>query len=297
MGVIALVASAAALAGPPALPPLPAQGLAVTDPRGITLVDLRGRRVARLAGYKFVTEYLQSPGLPRLRDLGGRRWQLNVRMHRLVRAEGGLGLAGGSTVAFARGTWILRRGERVLLRLRHRLPYFDEDRTAVSTGRRTVDLATGRRLAVPSGCVLASRRAPRWILLCDGELPTSIEELVDGVSRILAGPAYKNAQGAAGYWQYVRVAPDGRRLLAQWSGECESPSAFFVTAGKWLAAGDKSLESFALGWSRDGRALVYFPQGLCGGTFHGGPGVYALGRGKPQRLVAVTRMQAVAFWG
>jgi hypothetical protein len=297
MGVIALVASAAALAGPPALPPLPAQGLAVTDPRGITLLDLRGRRLARLGGHRFVVEYVHGAGLPRLRDVAGRQWRLDVRAHRLVRAEEGFPLAAGATLTFSRRTWIVRRGKRVLLRIRRELPSLDEDRTVVSTVRRTIDLATGRTLPVPRGCALASRRAPRWILLCGGVLPSSIEELVDGRRRRLAGPPYANPRGPGGYWQYVRVAPDGRRILAQWSGECESPAAFFVTAGKWLEAGAKSDESIVLGWSRAGRAVVYFPQGLCGGTFHAGPGVYALGRGKPQRLVPTTRMQSVALWG
>ena len=285
-----------------ALPPLPAQGIAVSSASGTMLYDVQGRRLAELSGYRFVTEYILNYELPRFRDRSGRRWWLDVGKRRFVRAEAGLPLAAGRTIAFVNRTWVVRRGGRVAMRMlpRKEFPYLDEGRTAVSTLRRTIDLATGKRLAIPKGCVLASRRAPRWILLCGKRtygtlLPSSIEQLVDGRRRRITGPAHTNAMGPAGYWVYVRV---GRaRLLAQWSGECESPSAFMLAGRKLRGLGAESDESFALGWTRDGRAIVNFPQGACGGTFRSGPGVYALENGKARRLVATTRLQRVAFWG
>ena len=43
-------------------------------------------------------------------------------------------------------------------------------------------------------------------------------------------------------------------------------------------------------------ALVHFPRGVCGGTYHGGPGVYAV-TGMQVRLVVATKpKQQVAFW-
>jgi hypothetical protein len=295
---MALIATTAALA----LPPLPAQGIAVAKPGGVTLLDTQGRRLAQLDGYRFVTEYVLNSELPRLRDRAGRRWQLDVRAHRLVPAERGLPLAAGATIAFVKRTWVVRRGDRVLMRMlpRREFPYFDEDRAVVSTVRRTLDLATGKPVAIPKGCVLASRRTPRWILLCGRStygtlLPTSIERLVEDRRQRIAGPAFTNSAGPAGYWVYVRAGASGR-LLAQWSGECESPAGFVVANGRRQPLGAASVESVALGWS-DGRALVHFPQGVCGGTFHGSPGVYGLGARKPVLLVPTTRHDRVAYWG
>ena len=298
VGLTALIATTAALA----LPLLPAHGIAVAQPGGIALYDVGGRRLARLDGYRFTTEYMLNVGLPRFRDAAGRRWQLDVRTHRLVRAETGLPLAGGTTIAFVKRQWVVRRGGRVLMRMlpRREFPYLDEDRTVVSTVRRTLDLTTGKPLKVSKGCVLASRRVPRWLLLCGGRtygtlLPTSVERLVDGRRQRIVGPPYRNPTGRpAGYWVYVRAA-GASRLLAQWSGECEAPSAFVVANGKLRVLGRRSDESVALGWSGS-RPIVHFPQGLCGGTFHGAPGVYTLGGAKPRLLVPTTRGDRVAFW-
>lgn len=312
MGLAALIATTAALAAPSALPPLPRQGLAVSNGTRVTLFDLRGRRVARLEGYRFVTEYVLNGGLPRLRDGAGRRWQLDVGRHRLVRADAGLPLAAGATIAFTKRVWVVRRRGRVLLRMlpRKEFPYFDEDRAVVSTVRRTVELATGRVLRIPRGCVLASRRAPRWILLCGRAtygtlLPTSIEELVGGRRRRIAEPAFTNPRGPAGYWVYVRVAPGGRSLLAQWSGECESPAAFLISRAndKLRPVGARTRagapESVAVGWTQDGRPLVRFTAGVCAGGFPGGPGIYSLERNGTARLVVPlnSRTEGVAFWG
>ena len=53
-------------------------------------------------------------------------------------------------------------------------------------------------------------------------------------------------------------------------------------------------ESFALGWTRDGRALVELPKGECaGGTAP--PGVYAFAADGSKRLIA--RGSAAAFFG
>ena len=78
------------------------------------------------------------------------------------------------------------------------------------------------------------------------------------------------------------LSPDGRTLLAQWSGECEIPHAFVLPAGGGPlrpVTGERdwrtSPESVALGWLADGRARVRLLEGLCG---HGArrPGIYAI---------------------
>ena len=68
--------------------------------------------------------------------------------------------------------------------------------------------------------------------------------------------------GPVGFWVSHRIflAPDGRTLLAQWSGECESQSTYLVPR----AGGKPRLvflsESRALGWSKDGRARVVLAE-------------------------------------
>ena len=77
---------------------------------------------------------------------------------------------------------------------------------------------------------------------------------------VVAGPIEK-----VGRWLGLYVSPDGKTLLAQWSGACEISTAYFVSA-----AGGKprpltnyakgSAESGAYGW-RGSRALVSLPRG------------------------------------
>jgi hypothetical protein len=53
--LIGMVAAASALATP--LPPLPAEGLVLSQGDGITLVNLQGRRLGHVDGLRFATEY------------------------------------------------------------------------------------------------------------------------------------------------------------------------------------------------------------------------------------------------
>jgi hypothetical protein len=87
--------------------------------------------------------------------------------------------------------------------------------------------------------------------------------------------------GRVGHWERAFLSPDGKTLLAQWSAECETPVAFFVTldGGEARPVAGRSLRdapvSVADGWLRDGRALVEFPQSPCGSAIER-PGVYAV---------------------
>jgi hypothetical protein len=77
-----------------------------------------------------------------------------------------------------------------------------------------------------------------------------------------------------GYWRSVELSPDRKTLLLQWSGECESQTAYLARAdGSGLRPVET--ESVALGWTRSGRAVVDLPRGACAG---GGrrPGIYLL---------------------
>jgi hypothetical protein len=83
----------------------------------------------------------------------------------------------------------------------------------------------------------------------------------------------------AGHWRYAVGSPSGAATLAQWSGECEVPTAFWidvngtariVTGGSDLSAAPESL---GLGWTQNERAVVFLPNGACGSRAES-PGIY-----------------------
>ncbi len=310
-GALGIVAAASLLAAP--LPALPPQGLVLAEAGGVTFVDLTGKRLGRVDGLRFAWEDTNvAAGLPRFRDRAGNLWQLDLQRQRLVHAQTGTPLAGGATLAFRRQsqTWIVRSAGRLILRMRigRESPFLSEDRDVVSTARRALDLLSLRFVDLPRGCSVASRRARHWILLCgriaSGALvPTSIEELVNGRRRLIAGPPVRRGPDGRvhGHWVYAMVSPERRRLLAQWSGECEIPTAFVVEDRRVRPFGAASYagspESSAVGWLRNGTAVIHFPVGACGGSMRT-PGAYLIPRlGKPRLLVATRRLTSVAMWG
>jgi hypothetical protein len=97
-----------------------------------------------------------------------------------------------------------------------------------------------------------------------------------------ATPTSKYA-GRDGHWYWAALSPDGSRFLAQWSGDCEVPTAFFVSLGggkptpvtgesDWL----KSPNTMAYGWTEDGRAIVFIPTKPACGTGVFRPGIYLI---------------------
>lgn len=84
--------------------------------------------------------------------------------------------------------------------------------------------------------------------------------------------------GPAGHWRYAFERSDGT-LLAQWSGECEVPTAYWKQPGERAeivtGGNDPSAapSSFALGWTDEGLAVVFLPQGACGWSARR-PGIY-----------------------
>lgn len=109
----------------------------------------------------------------------------------------------------------------------------------------------------------------------------------------------------AGHWRYETVDPHyGERVMAQWSGECEVPTAFFVdldegdatpVTGEADPAG--APESFALGWTIRGQAVVFLPEGACGAGANP-PGVYLYRKPGEGRLVVGTPPPSFArMWG
>jgi hypothetical protein len=130
-----------------------------------------------------------------------------------------------------------------------------------------------------------------------------IKKMTGKTLRTIAGAAYGWGKlGASGHWVDVMVSPDGGTLLAQWSGECEVPHAFFIdTEGSdpvpVVPPEHGSMpESGGLGWDPEGAALIDFPHGYCGGT-HQPPGVYSLfPGGTPTLLIRAGVNARVSLW-
>jgi hypothetical protein len=105
-------------------------------------------------------------------------------------------------------------------------------------------------------------------------------------------PAVASPQGASGHWRYAVDSPSGI-TLAQWSGECEVPTAYWIAgdAPPRILTGESDLakapESLALGWSSDGEAVVLVGGGTCG-VRSASPGIYLYTRPGDGRLVAST---------
>lgn len=88
--------------------------------------------------------------------------------------------------------------------------------------------------------------------------------------------------GSGGHWRWAVPSPDGKWVLAQWSGECEVPVAYLIptSGGAPRAASvtntvEGPVESIAVGWTADGRAIVTFPDPACGSGLDE-PGTYLL---------------------
>ncbi|HYX88243.1 MAG TPA: GTPase RsgA [Gaiellaceae bacterium] len=97
----------------------------------------------------------------------------------------------------------------------------------------------------------------------------------------LTGPAETVRQDPhpSGFWVRERlfVSPDGKTLLAQWSGQCEVQSTYLVSAetGRRRAILAPADESSALGWTKAGLAKIRIPRPVCGGA-HLAAGIYAV---------------------
>lgn len=81
-----------------------------------------------------------------------------------------------------------------------------------------------------------------------------------GISRRVRARWVKvaGAARALGWWRRVIAAPSGGVLLGQWSGECETQTTYIIRGGKSRPIFTQS-ESYAVGWSEDGRARVRVP--------------------------------------
>lgn len=114
-----------------------------------------------------------------------------------------------------------------------------------------------------------------------------------------------NGKPLTGHWRYEVTDPRYEdRVLAQWSGECEVPTAYFVDLDEGEpvpvtgeADPADAPESFAEGWTKGGQAVVMLPEGACG-SGAAKPGVYLFRTPGDGRLLVPTESGALAhMWG
>jgi hypothetical protein len=105
-----------------------------------------------------------------------------------------------------------------------------------------------------------------------------------------------------GHWRYA-VETRPAAVLAQWSGACEDPTAYWIEGGDTtIVTGEDDPSaapaSSALGWSRSGEAIVLVSQGACGGTASD-PGIYVFSAPDDGRLIHATPAEGVVAdaWG
>jgi hypothetical protein len=140
------------------------------------------------------------------------------------------------------------------------------------------------------------------------ELAPQFQERVDPANerfRLVAEPDKTGAPDASGFWAYALPSPEGSMLLAEWSGECESQTAFFAQgdgSNPVPVTGERGLadapSSSVIGWTADGGALVFLgPGGACG-SGDAPAGVYRFERpGVRTMMIAVPEPNSVRMWG
>ena len=94
-----------------------------------------------------------------------------------------------------------------------------------------------------------------------GNVRFCVDRKVRGSVRSDSGRVPIERPSGVGRWVWAAASPDGRTLLMQWSAECEVPLAFLVPAqgGRPRRLAGKHVNSMALGWTTDGRAIVFVP--------------------------------------
>jgi hypothetical protein len=123
----------------------------------------------------------------------------------------------------------------------------------------------------------------------------------EGKEPQLAPPGTQGGQHGepVGHWRYAYSSPSGV-TLAQWSGECEVPTAYWIdeSGTARIVTGERSVthspESLALGWSPDQRAVVFLPRGACGGS-GSPPGIYSYSAPGVGRLIFETGPASSAY--
>jgi len=241
-------------------------------------------------------------------------------VYRYIAPGEGTRIAGGNAASVVR-MWGARAAARTegAIRLREPLP-----RRGIAVERRgDVQLLStvGRRLATLRGFAIdRATDRPGALVLVRGHERYLVRAGRSTITRIgteraarlrrpddpsvpLRPPEGSRVDGeVVGHWRWMQRASTGPRILAQWSGECEAPVALLGDAGALRpVTGEPSLrgapESFALGWTPDGRAVVLLPKGACGSSAKR-PGVYLFrSPGDGTLLVGTPSFSGARMWG
>jgi hypothetical protein len=106
----------------------------------------------------------------------------------------------------------------------------------------------------------------------------------------------------AGHWRYAITSSSGP-TLAQWSGECEVPTAFWIAENGTvrIVTGESDVspapESLGLGWTQNEKAVVSLPEGACASGADS-PGIYLYSAPGIGRLVYRTEDGSIVdSWG
>ena len=187
----------------------------------------------------------------------------------------------------------------------HKVTFVDLQGTTVATMR-------GFQIAGNPGSPGVWLQQGRNIFLLDVDQGVLVPEPVDeariviydeGPEPQLASPPTRDDQNGEplGHWRYAYGLQSGV-TLAQWSGECEVPTAYWIdeSGTARIVTGERSVshapESLALGWSPDRRAVVFLPQNACGSS-GSPPGVYLYSAPGVGRLIFETEPRSsVDMW-
>jgi hypothetical protein len=316
---------------PDRLPILPRRGLAIEMESGVVLAGLDGHVLGYLPGFK-VDELVTIPGPVLLHGPGSSSWILRPGASTLLPEMGvriplsdGAELVGAGEGGTEPEVWSIERAARTLVAIRNEAWSVSQDRDLVTLQRysqrsgvvpltsKAYDLRTGAFIHLPSQCVAAARRGSLLYLVCDDkversgaitEKPTLETMEASGRRHLLAaGPPVKAGEVLAGFWRQAFVSPRGDSILAQWSGECEVQISFLVgaTGGEPRPASgvtpwEESPETLALGWTPQGRPLLFLPFAACGVGAER-PGVYRVEQdGSLSLVVATSENSSVRLW-
>jgi hypothetical protein len=114
--------------------------------------------------------------------------------------------------------------------------------------------------ASPGATISACAYAPK------AYVTSALYKLDRNPPRKIAGPPPggwdSKSSSPLGFWvaDRVFVAPNGRTVLAQWSGACEGQSTYLISTRTGKIHAVFKSESYARGWRRDGRARVFLAE-------------------------------------
>ena len=147
----------------------------------------------------------------------------------------------------------------MLLGLAFVLPACGEEQESSPTGR-----SRGAATAPAVECKTIGQTGDDTLLLCwrgDSRWPGRFVRQTGAIRRALD----VSQPTKVGHWAWAKVSPDGETILGQWSAECEVPIAYLIpVAGGPPREAVPATESKALGWTKDGRAIVEVLEGECG---------------------------------